>query len=88
MNSLGAEHLLNGLFGKAVGKVELSVLSCREARFELITKCHQFINFGDDAMLFSEWWPSKTEKNTVSCLRPASEGLGPLLHANAAVAGR
>ena len=50
---------MNGLFDKAVGKIELGVLSGDKIFFELIAKCHQCINFGDDASLLGERWKRK-----------------------------
>ncbi len=53
---VGGRRLSNGLLDEAVGDGELGGLGGGEARFELIAKRHQLIDFGDDAVLFFRRW--------------------------------
>lgn len=43
----------DGLLDKGIGEVELGGLGVAEAGFELVAQGHQFIDFGDDAVLFA-----------------------------------
>ena len=46
----------DGLLDDGVGEVELGGLGVAEAGLELVAERHQFVDLGDDAVLFSEWW--------------------------------
>ena len=37
-----------------------------QLRFETITDGHQFVDFGDDAMLFSEWWQRNRDRSNLA----------------------
>ena len=53
--------------GKSVGEVELGGLGALQARFEATAKGHQLIDFGDDAVLFGEWWENERKRLNLFC---------------------
>lgn len=57
-----AVHIrLQCLVQQGVEQALLGIVPCSETRLQPITQCHQFIHFGDDAMLFGEGWAGEME---------------------------
>ncbi len=46
----------DGLFDDGVGEVGLGGLGVFDPRLEGVAQGHEFIDFGDDAVLFGEGW--------------------------------
>ena len=66
----------DGLFDEGVGEVKLGGLDVAEAGLKLVAQSHQFVDFGDDAVLFGEWrhgyWKLRYLRQIKAWLSPAT----------------
>ena len=46
-------RLCDGAFNQCAGKLLVEVAGLADAGFELVAERHQFVDFGDDVVLFS-----------------------------------